>query len=318
MKILIVGGLGYVGGRLANYLSGHHGFKISLTTTRAAFPAWSRKFDVHLMNILDETVTAKCLKQVKPEVVVHLSALQQADCQENRDLALNINQHGTENLVRCAKENGVKRFIYFSTFQVYGNFAGEITEQTPPQPKSVYAETKLLGEDIAKKYRSEEFKVLILRLSNAYGYPCDAQIAKSVWNLAFNAFCRKAIEDGRLTIKSNQYRNFIAMGDVVRAVEFFLTSGIHQWQDGLFNLGGEDCLSIREAAENVARVYDEFYHKTDLRVDGPTQDLDKVFNPFIFNIDKLKKTGFLVLGDIDWEIRQTLEFCSRNKGILTK
>lgn len=315
MRILIVGGLGYVGGRLANYLFGHHGFKISLTTTRPSFPAWSKKFDVYPMDIADETSTAECVAQVKPDVVIHLGALQQADCQEDRERALTINEQGTQNLVRCSKENHVKRFIYFSTFQVYGNFTGEITEKTPPEPRSVYAETKLLGEEIIRKNDSPDFKVLILRLSNAYGYPCDAQIAKSVWTLAFNAFCRKAIEEGRLTIKSNQYRNFITMGDVTRAIEYFLTGGIHQWQDGLFNLGGEDCWNIQQVARNVAQVYREFYHK-ELKVEGPTHDLDKVFSPFIFNIDKLKKIGFVVLGDMDWEIRQTLEFCVRNKGIL--
>ncbi|MGE0268325.1 MAG: NAD-dependent epimerase/dehydratase family protein [Candidatus Omnitrophota bacterium] len=318
MRVLIVGGLGYVGGRLANYLYGHHGFKISLTTTRPSFPAWSKPFDVRQMNILEHKSMDDCLSRVKPDVVVHLGALQQSECQANRELALKINHQGTENLVRCSKENGVKRFIYFSTFQVYGNFTGEITEQTPPDPKTVYAETKLLGEETARKYGSSEFKVLALRLANAYGYPCDTRVAESVWTLAFNAFCRKAIEDGRLTIKSNQYRNFIPMSDVVRVIEFFLTNGIHQWQDGLFNLGSEDCLNISQAAENVARIYEEMFPLKHLKIEGPTMDLEKVFTSFHYNIEKLNKTGFIGLGDIDWEIRQTLEFCYKHRGRTSK
>ncbi len=306
-----------MGGRLANYLYGHHGFKIALTTTRPSIPAWSKKFDVRVMNILDDTSINDCLKVIKPEVIIHLGALQQADCQNDRETAIRINQQGTENLLRRAKENSVKKFIYFSSFQVYGNFTGTITEQTLPQPKSVYAETKLLGEEAVQKFNSD-FNVLILRLSNAYGFPFDDRVAKSVWTLAFNAFCRDAIEKKHLTIKSNQYRNFIPLGDVVRAVEFFLTTGIHQWQDGLFNVGSDECLSIREVAENVARVYDEVYHENEIQIEGPTQDLDKVFTPFHFNIDKLKKTGFIGLGDLDWEIRQTLEFCQRNKDKLLR
>lgn len=305
-----------MGGRLANYLYGHHGFKVSLTTTRSSSPSWSRKFDVHPMNILEQKSVTNCLNRVKPVVVIHLGALQQADCHEDRERALRINQKGTENLVRSSRENGVKRFIYFSTFQVYGDFIGEITEQTPPKPKSVYAETKLLGEESVRKYQSSDFNGLVLRLSNAYGYPCDARVAPSVWTLAFNAFCRKAIEDGKLTIKSNQFRNFIPMSDVVRAVEFFLTNGIHQWQDGLFNLGGDDCLDIRQAAENVARIYEEMDPSKHLEIKGPTADLDKVFTPFRYNIEKLKQTGFIGLGDMDWEIRRTLEFCSQHREML--
>lgn len=314
MTVLIIGGLGYVGGRLANYLRHQNFQNIYLSTTRDQYPKWAEAFDIHQVDLTDAVSIDLCLRKCKPDVVIHLGALQQADCQSNPDLALEINERGTENLVRLCAEHGVSRFIYFSTFQIYGDFVGTITEETSPKPKSVYAKSKYNGEIVVRKYESSDFNTLILRLSNAYGYPADDQVASSVWTLAANAFCRRAIEQGGLLIKSNQYRDFIAMQDVLEAVTHFIQMPTEKWSNGVFNLGGENCLNIMQLADRIAKIYQGMAGKSDLRIEGPTQDLDIEFEPFEYSIDKLKNTGFQLSRGMDEELKKALEFCQAKMG----
>ena len=314
MTILIIGGLGYVGGRLANYLRSQNYQQIYLSTIRDSYPPWAEAFDIHHIDLTDPVSIDLCLRKCKPDMVIHLGALQQADCQANPDLAAKINERGTENLVRLCVDHGVGRFIYFSTFQIYGDFVGTITEETSPKPKSVYAKSKYSGEVIVRKYKSSDFHTLILRLSNAYGYPADDQVAESVWTLAANAFCRRAIEQGGLLIKSNQFRDFIAMQDVLEAVTHFVQMPTDTWSNGVFNLGGENCLSIMQLAERIARIYPSITAKSDLQIEGPTEDRDVEFEAFTYSIDKLKSSGFELSGAMDEELKKTLEFCQAKMG----
>lgn len=311
-KILVVGGLGYVGGRFAHYLASQDYAELAISTTRDKHPDWAEQFEMGKLDLGSEASIRECLTQIQPDIVIHLGAMQQAQCQADPVAASKINEAGMDSLLYVAHDMGVKRCIYLSSFQVYGDFVGDITERTPTRPKSVYAETKLRGEDVVRHFRNKGLDVRTIRLSNAYGYPMDNQVADSVWTLAVNAFCRKVVRDRSLTVKSNQFRDFVTMFDAVRGIEHVMNLPEDQSGDGLFNLGGENCLSIREIAERVVRIYAELAPETEVAVEGPTEDLDKVFEPFNYNISRIKESGFALQGDMDQAIRMTLQFCLEN------
>ena len=308
-KILIVGGLGYVGGRLAQYLASQDYTDVALSTTRETYPAWAEGYEIGSLNLRSETTIRECLQAIQPEILIHLGGMQQAQCQDDPDGAAKVNEEGLDSLLFVAHEAGVKRFVYLSTFQVYGDFRGIITEDTPPNPRSVYAQTKFAGENVVRRYQEKGVPAAVLRLANAYGYPMDDQVAGSVWTLAVNAFCRKVVQEGRLTIKSDQYRDFITMFDAVRGIEHVMNLSQEILGDGLFNLGGDNCVKIKDIAQRVVRIYAEMDPDAEVSLDGPTEDLDKVFEPFDYRIDKIKQTGFELQGDMDQAIRATLQFC---------
>lgn len=316
MNILITGGLGYIGGRLATFLGEQTDKKIYLTTTRDVkhLPAWAQKFDVLSMNLRDADSMERCLKQSKPHTIIHLGAMNQTQCQENPELALDVNVKGTWRLLDTAVASGVKRFVCLSTFHVYGKFSGEITEQTLPSPYNLYSLSKRAAEDVVGYYKhSYNLQTLILRLSNAYGYPMDGNV--NVWSLAFNAFCRQVMTTGKLAVQSNPYRDFIAIEDVVRAVHHFLdVVPAQRWSDGLFNLGGNCCLSIVEVAQKVAAVYQKKYGKEPVPVQYPAAGRGPQDRPFHYNVDKLKHTGFRWTGDIEEEVAGTLALCEESKS----
>lgn len=311
-KILLLGGLGYIGGRLAQYLRSQGYSDIALSTTRDTVPAWAQAYAVSHLNLKSESSIRQCFEEVRPDIVIHLGGMQQAQCTADPETALKINEAGMDSLMYVARDLDVQRCVYLSTFQVYGDFMGKISEETPPKPRSVYAKSKYHGEEVVQRYREKGLSAAIIRLSNAYGNPMDNQVSDSVWTLAVNAFCRKVVHDGSLTIKSNQYRDFIPMFDAVRGIEHVMNLPEQELVEGLYNLGGENCLSIKEIAERVVRIYAELAPDREVVVNGPTEDQDKVFRPFEYDIHRIKQTGFELQGDMDQAIRTTLQFCQEN------
>ncbi len=316
MSILITGGLGYIGGRLATFLKEQTDEKIYLTTTRPEkqLPTWAKKFAVLSMNLQNEDSARRCVQKAKPDTIIHLGAINQRQCQENPGLAVDVNVEGTRRLLCAAVENGTKRFVYFSTFHVYGKFAGDITEETPTLPTHPYPRTKRDAEDVVNGYkRSHDLQTHILRLSNAYGSPMDRNV--NVWELVFNSFCQQLMENGSLKIKANSYRDFIAMQDVVRAVHHFLgVVPADRWADGLFNLGGDRCLSITEVAQKVAAVYPKKYGKGPVAIQSPAAEENSREDSFHYNVDKLKQTGFRWTENMEEEIAKTLALCEESKS----
>lgn len=316
MSILITGGLGYIGGRLATFLGEQTNEKIYLTTTRTEkkLPAWAAKFAVSPMNLQDADSIGHCLQQAKPDTIIHLGAMNQTQCQENPELAVDVNVKGTWRLLDTAVANGLKRFVYLSTFHVYGKFSGDITEQTLTSPCTPYALTKRAAEDVVNYYRaSHNLSMVILRLSNAYGYPMDSHV--NTWSLTFNAFCRQVMVSGKLTVRSNPYRDFVSLQDAVKAMHHFLyVLPKERWADGLFNLGGNCCLSISEVAQKVAAVYQRKYGKGPVSIEYPAAGQGPQEEVFSFNVDKLKHTGFRWAGNMDEEIAKTLALCEESKS----
>ncbi|WP_041768300.1 NAD(P)-dependent oxidoreductase [Pseudovibrio sp. FO-BEG1] len=86
-----------------------------------------------------------------------------------------INVESTVTLAKAARAEGVERFIFTSTTALYGyastpaDEAAWITEQTVPQPRTIYHRTKLEAEECLAPLASSDFKVRALRMSRCFG-----------------------------------------------------------------------------------------------------------------------------------------------------
>jgi UDP-glucose 4-epimerase len=313
LKILITGGLGYLGGRIADSLKRNYpNSTIVLGTSRqvSEVPNWAKDFQIVLLNILDPASIEKAVPN-DIDVIIHLAALNEHDSFENIESAWKTNTLGTQALLSVASQKQILKFIYFSTFHVYGDCQGEITEDSPTWPHHPYAATHRAAEDMVRFYqRYKNMNTLTLRLSNGFGYPMDSEINR--WTLIFNDLCRQAMNSGKMVIKSSgkQHRDFIALHDVAAAVDHFLFKNSEKWDDGLFNLGGDCSFSILEVAKIIATVYEKKYGKpVPIQIFG--KDNGERYSPVYFNIDKLKKTGFRLTGNMEKEIEQTLSLCEK-------
>ena len=188
-RILITGGLGYLGGRIANFLNGFPKTNIILGTRRkfSEIPDWAKSFQITNLNLCDTSSISDAI--VNLDTVIHLAGLDEQNSFRDIEAAWKINALGTQSLLSVANDKGIQKFIYFSTFHVYGDCEGTITEETPAQPHHPYASTHRAAEDIVRFYQHyKNINTLTLRLSNAFGCPMDTEINR--WALVFNDLCR--------------------------------------------------------------------------------------------------------------------------------
>ena len=315
MNILITGGLGYIGGRVANYLQKKdHNNHIMLTTRdiNKSSPSWREEFTVLQMDLLDENSIADCLEHSEINVIIHLAALNEIDSMKNPELALEVNTMGTYKLLSIANEKKIDRFIYFSTFHVYGEASDSvITEETPTKPFHPYAITHRAAEDFVAFFKHyHKMKTLIFRLSNGYGYPMNIDINR--WTLIFNDLCKQAVTTGRIVLKSSgrQHRDFISLHDVARVVHHFLFTVPDKWGDGLYNLGGNCSMSILDVAKKISNVYEKKYNKNILQMKTGQDDSDSINSkPVKYSVEKIAQTGFTLEGDMISEIESTMHVC---------
>ena len=308
-KILITGALGYLGGRITSHLvanSPESSLRLMTRPDRKNLPDWVAGLDVVRADLHDQASLQIAVDGI--DTVVHLAAMNEIDSQKDPDMAVNVNGLGTQQLLTACREKGVRRFIYLSTFHVYGPGASQpITEQSPTRPIHPYAFSHRLAEDYVNWSQfTHGMETLILRLSNGYGYPADSQVNR--WTLVFNDLATQAVQKGEITLRSSgtQHRDFISLTDVARGIQHFLDLPSSGWGDGLFNLGGECSMSIKDVAEQVAAEYVKYSGKA-IPVTFGEDDGSSSAEPVLFSVDKLKKTGFHLTDNMSEEIIRTFQ-----------
>lgn len=313
--VLITGGLGYLGGRIAQKLAGNSSYQLRLGTRQTIFqkPSWLNNANVVQMDLMKKDDLNTVCKGIR--YVIHLAAMNEIESAENPEKALLVNTLGTLKLLRAAERAGVKRFIYFSTAHVYGApLVGRITEETLTQPVHPYAITHRAAEDFVLAANDRrKLTGIVVRLSNGFGSPINAQINR--WTLVANDLCRQAVTTRKLVLKSSglQRRDFITLADVSRAVIHFLNLSISQCDNGIFNLGGENPLRIIELAEIIAKRCKEVLGFMS-QIVRPEPKANEVSEHLDYRIDKLKATGFSLESNLDKEIDATLKLCKQAFG----
>ncbi|MBQ8473060.1 MAG: dTDP-4-dehydrorhamnose reductase [Bacilli bacterium] len=118
------------------------------------------------LDITDSEKTIKFITEKKPDIVFHCAAYTQVDkAEECEELVYKVNVLGTKSITEACKKINAKLF-YFSTDYVFdGEKNGLYKETDTPNPKSVYGETKYLGEKEVLKYE----KSFIIRISWVFG-----------------------------------------------------------------------------------------------------------------------------------------------------
>ncbi len=307
MRILITGGFGFVGGRVAKHLH-QAGHSIVLGTRKVyTSPEWLPQAEVVQLHWHDAAALERSCRGA--DVVIHAAGMNDQDCAADPVAALEFNGLATARLLAAAIRAGVRRFLYFSTAHVYASpLVGTITESTCPRNLHPYATSHLAGEyAVLAAGQRGQTQGVVMRLSNAFGAPMwkDA----NCWTLLVNDLCRQAVVPGRLKLHTAgmQLRDFIALEDVARAVLHLLQVGPTQLDDGLFNLGGDAVVSVFSITEEVAARWKVLTGK-DLPIirPGPSGPLPE---PLAYACDKLKATGFSLTSPLRQEIDATLGLC---------
>lgn len=306
-RILVTGGLGYVGGRVAQGLAKREGLSIALgSREEQPPPSWLPGAHVVGMNWRDAASLAAACEGM--DAVLHFAAMNDSECAQDPVAALEVNGVNTVRLVEAAKRSGVKRFIYLSTAHIYGApLAGRIDENTLPRSRHPYASSHRAAED-AVLAASSNLTSIVIRLSNGFGVPVHA--GANCWKLLVNDLCRQAVTARRLTLRSAglQQRDFVTLHDVARGMLHMLDMPSAVIADGIFNLGGGQAMRIIDMAEMVrARCTRVLGYMPDISRPEPIAGDEG--GGLVYCIDKLLATGFTLSGSFEDEIDATLHLC---------
>lgn len=250
MKILVTGGMGYIGSQLVPELlaDGNEVVVFDLGWFGDGFlPRDNGKLKLVFGDIRDLKAVAEALNGV--EVVIHLACISNDhSCQLDEALSTSINYDAFEPLVLAAKRAGVRRFIYCSSSSVYGvSDAPEVTEDHPLVPLTLYNRYKGMCEPLLLKHRAENFEVVILRPATVCGYAPRMRFDLTVNIITAHAALKKEIT----VFGGKQLRPNLHIKDMCRAYLKVLLAPADIVNGRTYNVGQEN-LTVARIAEIVA------------------------------------------------------------------
>lgn len=229
-KIVITGGLGYIGTELCKLYSGEARYKdIVVIDSRFVSERIKQLRDWGITfissSILDEKILSEQLFDA--DVIIHLAgitdvAYTKTDSNENKDNEIKeVGINGTRNILKYANKDC--KIIFPSTHVVYEGFSEtrtDISESEPTCPILTYATGKVQSEnDII----ASDINYVILRLASVYGYSTDTMRIGIMPNL----FSKIASQDGTIKLFSAgvQLKSLVPIYDVVRCMKFMAENG---------------------------------------------------------------------------------------------
>ena len=243
MKILVTGGTGFIGSVIVRLLLNLH-HDVSVFDNRDP-----KQPDCEFIkgDITDPDATKNVVKGF--DIVIHLAAtLGVINTEANPVKTLDTNMGGTRNILEGCRIHGVKKIIFSSSSEVYGEPAKiPISENDKPIPITTYGISKFAAEEYIKAYsRNYGLDYTIFRLFNVYG---DEQNVD--WVLP--EFVSKAIKNQEIIIHGDgsQIRSFCYVSDIANGFSLALDNSNGE----IINLGNDsEPISIKDLALKIIRL----------------------------------------------------------------
>lgn len=238
MRILVTGGAGFIGSHIVDkYINLGHKVVVIDDLSSGSQQNLNPQAKFYKTDITDSEKLEGIFKKEKPDIVNHHAAISSiAKSQKNPKRTYEVNVLGTVNLIELAKKYKVEKFIFISTGgAMYGNVPQEklpAKETDSVSPVSIYAFTKLLGEQVVKFYAGQHnFKYLILRYANVYGPRQNPNGEAGV--VAIFTGLMKQGKQPTIFGDGSKTRDYIYVDDIVEANVQSLTKG----ENEILNLG---------------------------------------------------------------------------------
>ncbi len=304
-KIIITGGLGYIGTELCKLYSGvswYHNVTVVDNRFISERVNQLRNWNIEFVqgDILDKELIKKYCSDA--DVIHHLAGITEVprtktEASKDQDEKIKeVGIRGTQNILDVMKKNC--KIIFPSTHVVYegiNQIRTDIKEDEATKPVLSYSSSKALNEDQLKK-SGKNF--VILRLGSVYGYSTDSMRIDIMPNL----FSKIASQNGilKLFAGGRQIKSLVPLIDVARCFKFMEEK--NEISSEIFNLT-KDTLSVKE----VAQVCKKYNPKITLK-----ETNDEVPNlGFSLSNKKLLKTGFEFLYNLDQNIKEMIEKWSK-------
>jgi len=237
-KVLVTGGGGYIGSVLVRMLlENDYSVRVLDKFTFGIEPIAEiinhPNMEVIIGDIRKMDDLKKGIKGV--DYIVHLAAIVgDPACSVHGDVAVETNFLSTIRLARLARDNEIKKFIFASTCSVYGASGDRmIDEDSPTNPVSLYAETKIDAEKELFALLDKKPSLTVLRFGTAYGLS-----PRMRFDLVINYLTKKALQDKEIKIfGGEQWRPFVHIHDISRAIKMVLDADNNIVKGEIFNVG---------------------------------------------------------------------------------
>jgi len=310
LKLLITGGLGFVGSHLVDSLvKKNHKIKI-LTKTfskKKNIKKSSKKIQIEKIDLTNFWQLGKIIEKFKPDVIIHLAGnASHSKSFENPLKDIDSNAKTTLFMLeKIRKLNTPCKFILGSTFIVIGRPKKlPVNENTPCNPTTIYGTNRLSSEYFCKIYHEVYgLHTNIFRITNSYG-PREQIIPKKN---AVNFLIYKSFKKEEISIynQGKFFRDFIYIDDVISGINtilkkgkpgelYWISSGKRTW---FYEFG-----NILEKTTGCKVKYSE----------TPVYTKKVDVGNFVVSNSKLRKLGWSPKISVDVGVKKTLKFFQSN------
>ncbi len=230
MKIMITGGMGFVGSHLVEELLKHKHKIIIISKSSSKkknIKNFQKKIQIEIFDILNLKKLEQCIDKNKPDIIIHLAGItSHSKSFENPILDIDSNAKSTLFILEKIRKSKLScRFILGSTFIVVGKPETlPVNEETPCNPTTLYGANRLASEHYCKIYHTVYgIDTVIFRITNSFG-PREQIIPNKN---AVNYIIHEAHRGEKITIFNDGkfYRDLIYIDDVVSAINIIMKKG---------------------------------------------------------------------------------------------
>lgn len=268
MKILVVGGAGYIGSHMIKrFQNTDHQIDV-LDNLSTGFKENSQNYKLHICDLSNKEQVHKILKENKYEMVMHFaSSINVGESYDHPMKYYENNVINTLNLLECMIDLKILNFIFSSTAAVYGEPESiPIKEEQNLSPINPYGKTKSVVENILSDYdKSYGLKYISLRYFNACGAHIDGTIGERhnpethlIPLILQTASGRrnnfKIYGDDYKTKDGTCVRDYIHVMDIAEAHLLSLEKLIQTQSSDVYNIGNKQGYSVREIIDMVEEI----------------------------------------------------------------
>ncbi len=307
--ILITGGAGYIGSLLTSELL-RANYRVtvldSLLFGGEALVPFLHHPNFHFVKA-DVTEPRAIRDNVRnewpvPQAVVHLAAIVGFPaCQAvGQQVAWLYNVEATKMVYKQAADLGVGRIVFASTYSNYGlsQDGKPVTEESPLNPQSLYAETKIAAEEYLLSQKDAPTAPLSFRFATLYGIS-----PRTRFDLIVNQFVLEAFTKRELIIYQRSYsRSFVHVRDTVRGIIMGLEAPEEKVRGQVFNLGTPEGNYTKDeiVALVLKRMPETVVEYKDLTFGGDMRDITVSFKKI------RRELGFETTLNVDDGVREIL------------
>ena len=306
--LLVTGGAGFIGTALCRRMLEHNRIRVFDTLRRNALGAAGLDTHPNLELVVGDVCDADAVREAMGGVdyVVHMASIAGVDTvMKNPVTTMEVSLEGTLNALRAAHAvGGIKRFIDFSTSEVFGTYAfrvheGDVTSLgAVGEARWTYAVSKLATEHLAHNYwKQYGLPTCAIRPFNIYG---PGQVGEG----AIHAFAVRALAGDEIRIhnEGDQIRSWCFIDDIVDAVELALEAPAAVGET--FNIGNpRSTVTVYQLARLVVQIAGSDSPLRFVKWDFPDVELRV---PDVRKAEE--KLGFRAKVDLDVGIARTLEW----------